>query len=426
MVKYILCTLLLTICCVSNASVQYFIVDFEGFDEGTEISDQYANIGIEFDLPENSGTFPVIAIEGEPQYGFKGSGVDSPVSSGIGCLTDPIIDGDAGAGQDISMIFTEPVTSVSFYIIDIDVDDVFTAYAYNDGVLVDSETHDYSEPASGDGKSTLYSLYGNIDEVVIDVPSRPVGFALDFITFTRPCTGENCSRLVQVSQESLPGAGDFSDNVLGYLTVFQTTGSAQEFYAYDIPEGSSWNGRAFSPVADRSHLLFADTTDGTTLVISHDRAIPDDANGGRAEMKFVITGKTDGVFMSVIDDQDDIVSGPHAGDPNEIIFTTQHQWDMCCTDGLAISDLEKDWIVDVVFTNTDSNNDTDAIEGLTHWMAISADGRDLPLSLEEDRWVRLSSGQGCQMKFAGDINGDCVVDIEDLALLADNWLAGVR
>ena len=38
---------------------------------------------------------------------------------------------------------------------------------------------------------------------------------------------------IRVSQESSPGAGDFDDNILGYIKTFQTTDTAEAYYAYN-------------------------------------------------------------------------------------------------------------------------------------------------------------------------------------------------
>lgn len=408
-----------------HAAQKLFLIDFEGLAEGTAVSDQYASKGVRFYLPDDPCRFPIIAEEGSPTYAFYGT--DSPMSSGIAGLTDPLVEGSFNVGHDIGIEFTVPVNSVRFYIIDIDSGDVFTANATSNGSLVDTETYSAGDSGTGNQVSTLFELSGEaIDRVIIDVPGGTVGFALDFLVFTRPCEGEGCNSLIEVAQESSPGAGDYGDHVLGFLTLYQTSATAAEFYAYNVPEGDSWNGFALTPVADRSHLLVADTADGVTLFAVHDRAVPNDSDGGDAEMIFELHNDSDGAFISVKDDPESQEgNGTYLGDPCDSYFTTDHSWNTCCTDGIGISDIEGDWIVELQFADTDNNPNSPAIKGLNHWMAYSADGGTIPLHLVEGRRVRLRFGSGCLENYPGDINGDCRVDMADLAILTGNWLLGV-
>lgn len=400
-----------------------FLIDFEGFPEDTQINNQYASSGAFFSMdadPNNS--FPIIAVEGNPTRAFTGGGADNPMSSGSAGLTDPMVDNDPFFGQDIRIDFDPPVTSVRLFIIDIDGSDVMTLRATDDGIEVDSMTISAGQAGAGNGVSTEFVVAAEeIDRVVIDVPNTPsAGYGVDFLTFTRPCAGQECGSLIEIAQESVPGRGDFDLNILGNVLPFPTELSAAQFYAYDIPEGDSWNGPSLSPQAERSHLLLADTTEGLSLVIVHDRAIPNDANGGRAEMSFEIFGDPNGLFRSVLDDPPGTEAGAgYTGDPGASLFTSAHSWNTCCTDGLVLSDIDGDWTMILQFTEVDGNGNTAPIQGLLDWHAISADGAEILLALETDRRVRLKPvGRDVPC----DFNGDQTVNYVDLDALAGNWL----
>lgn len=400
-----------------------FLVDFEGFAEGTFVGEQYAELGVTFSIPALPGQLPIVAVEGGSVAAFIGSGNDSPMSSGVCGLTDPLINGDFGVGNNIAMHFDPPVTSVRFFVVDIDTPESFTARAYDGMLEVASETHATGQPGTGNGVSTEFFLSGsNITLVVLEVPAV-AGFAIDFLTFTRRCEGVGCGSYIEIAQESSPGVGDFDANVIGYLSAYAAVASAAGFYAYDVPEGDSWNGQSLTPVADRSHLLLAQTSDGMSLVIVHDRAIPDDPNGGRAEMMFELTGDADGAVRTVEDDPTSIKSGTgYTGDAGDSVFTAANHWATCCTDGLVLSDLEGDWTMLVQFTEVNGNASTPPILGLLEWVAYSADGTQYPLALTTDRRVRLRFvGQSLCPPDIAPTGGDGTVNVSDLLAVINGW-----
>ncbi|MHC4947366.1 MAG: hypothetical protein ACYTG1_03780 [Planctomycetota bacterium] len=401
---------------------ELFLVDFEGFAEETEIDDEYAVLGIAFSIDGNPAVLPIIAIEGSPTIGFVGAGDDAPMSDGIAGLTDPLVGGDfMVGGQDIVMTFDPPVTSVRFFVVDIDSGETYTARAYDGSTEVNSDAHAAGQPGTGNAVSTEFFLSAaSITSVVLEIPILS-GFAIDFLSFTRPCSGAACGPLVEISQESAPGVGDFDTNILGTLLTHPTTASAAGFYAYDVPEGDSWNGQALTPVVDRSHLLLADTSDGLSLFITHDCAIPDDPDGGQAEMRFELSGDPDGMFRSVEDDPPPIeIGAAYTGDPGDSVFTAGWEWAPCCTDGQALSGLDGDWSMLVVFTEVDGNSSTLPIARLTEWVAYSSDGIQIPLALEVDRRVRLRSlGVACPEDCAQPPDGQ--VDVTDLLAVLAQW-----
>ncbi|MCK4998587.1 MAG: hypothetical protein KAS23_03600, partial [Anaerohalosphaera sp.] len=339
--------------------------------------------------------------------------------SGDNGLTDPLVDDYLGTGQDIAIDFDPFITSIRLYVVDIDGGESVTIRAYNGTTQVDSMTKSAGNTGTGNGVSTEFFLSADaITRIVIDVTTQ-IGFSVDFITFTRPCEGDGCGRLIEISQESAPDADDFKDNVLGFLVAYPSISSAANFYAYNVPEGDSWNGQSLTPIADRSHLMIADTTDGLTLVVTHDRAIPDDPDGGKAEMKFRLENDPDGVTRTVEDDPASMEEGPYTGNPGGSLFTTQHHWSPCCTDGIALSGLDGPWVMFVEFTDTDNDPQTPTIQGMNEWVAYSADGTLIPLALEEDRRVRIRS---LEFFLPQDLNQDGFVDLFDFALFAIHWL----
>ena len=118
-------------------------------------ADAYESLGVTFSLQDGPGVLPIICVEGNPVTGYNGGGADSPMSSGSGGLTDPIIDGDPFTpGGNIVMTFDPPVTSVRFFVIDIDGVDVFTARAFDGMVEVAVDTHSAGQAGTGNGVST--------------------------------------------------------------------------------------------------------------------------------------------------------------------------------------------------------------------------------------------------------------------------------
>ncbi|MCA9286082.1 MAG: hypothetical protein KDA22_12735 [Phycisphaerales bacterium] len=400
-----------------------YLIDFEEYAEETPISTQYAALGVVFSVEGDPRSFPIIAIEGAPRVAFSGGGNDSPMSSLSGGLTDPLVNGQFDEPGTIRMDFDPPVTSVRFFVIDIDGGESFTATASSGANIVAAVTRSAGDPGTGNGVSTEFFLEGDeITSVVVGDPdSNTNGWAIDFLTFTRPCEGAACGPVLRVAQESAPGVGDFDDHVLADLLAFPSSGNAASFYAYDVPEGDSWNGPALTPEADRSHLLLATTSEGISLFIVHDRAVPNDPDGGKAEMSFEVLGDFNGAAITVKDDPDALKTAfGYAGEPGDSLFLAGWDWGTCCTDGLALSGLDTGSSVIVQFTEVDGNPNTPPIQGLSEWVAYSSDGTQVPMALEIDRRVRIeviAGGGTCP----ADLNGDGQVDGADLGILLGAW-----
>lgn len=415
-------SLLLASAAARGQGQRLFVVDFEGFAEDTEVDLQYIPAGVVFSMLNDTDARPIIAEEGSPLRAFGGSGTDNPMADGIAGLTDPPVGNDYTASDDDIVIeFDPPVTSVRLYIVDIDGSEVFTVRAYENDVEVASETKSAGDQGTGNGRSTQFFVAGNaIDRVVVDAPvGGNVGYAVDFLSFTRPCEGQDCGALIELAQESAPGAGDFNSNILGNLLAYPYNASAASLYAYNVPEGDSWNGLILNPEPDRSHLLLAETTDGLTLVVVHDRAFPDDPDGGRAETRVEVLNDPDGLVRTVEDDPANNEEGPYVGEPGDSVFTAEQEWSPCCTDGYALSGLSGDWTALIDFSDTDNNANTPVFDGLAEWAAYSADGGVIPLALVEGRRVRmrLVPGQDCP----ADFNNDGIANTLDVLAFLNAW-----
>ncbi|HIE31699.1 MAG TPA: tandem-95 repeat protein [Methanosarcinales archaeon] len=180
---------------------------------------------------------------------------------------------------------------------------------------------------------------------------------------------------VRVSQESSPGAGDFDANILGYVSPYATNLSTSGYYQYGTPYGASFNGPAPTLTSDRSHLFLADTTDGLSLFVVHDK--PVDGSGGNTTMHWTLAGDTAGVLA--LDDPGESVTVSGGG----TIFDSRHRWWPCCTDGMAFGSLDGAWTMIGEFTNAIAET------GMDEWRMHSSDNSSIALSFETNRRVRL-------------------------------------
>lgn len=242
--------------------------------------------------------------------------------------------------------------------------------------------------------------------------------------------------VIRVSQESAPGALDFNNNVLGFVKPFEVANTCGVFYGYDaIVSGYTGCHIILDLQPDRTHALFvaAETelqarpfhpvtgelpTPSINLVVIHDAF--DDPDGGIAEMMFEILDDPDGACWTVRDEPGGWY-GPgggndeYSGDDGDLVFTSAQSWSACCSDGLALGDLEG--TVRARFTNVDGNPETATIAGLTEWVVYSLDGTEIPLFNDEGRAVQFDVLPTC----GTDINGDGVIDVSDLLMLLASW-----
>lgn len=189
---------------------------------------------------------------------------------------------------------------------------------------------------------------------------------------------------VFVSQESAPGAGDFTANFLGTIESFNTAGTLAEFYDY---RGSEFkNTAAISLTRDQSHLFLVNASDGLGLFVVHDDGLTN--GGGDAETKIDLIGGDTATFLV----QDDPADANYSD--TGIEFTAKQRWLSGFTDGYVIGSLDGIWTIDMQFTEVFSGGSAAIISGMDSWAAISSDGlggqTEIALALVEDRRVRLS------------------------------------
>ena len=197
---------------------------------------------------------------------------------------------------------------------------------------------------------------------------------------------------VMVFQESAPNASDFNANPLGSIQPFSTSGTLEEFYDY---RGSEFkNTAAVSLTRNQSHLFLVDASDGLGLFVVHDNGQTN--GGGRAETRVDLIGDSAAFLV-----QDEPAPDPQNRDSYTTnapgtLFTAVNKWVSGFTDGYVIGALDGNWVLDLQFADAsaiDSSTqaaDTPTISGLETWAAISSDGSEIALVLQELRRVRLS------------------------------------
>ncbi|MHC4718240.1 MAG: GEVED domain-containing protein, partial [Planctomycetota bacterium] len=185
---------------------------------------------------------------------------------------------------------------------------------------------------------------------------------------------------IRVSQESVPGAGDFDANVLGYVDPYTSGLTTSGYYQYGTPYGASFNGPAPELVSDRSHLFLVNAADGLSLFVVHDK--PVDGSGGSSAMHWELTGDT--LALLAEDDPGEPVNVTGGG----TIIDSSHGWSVCCTDGYAVGSLDGSWTMVGAFTNDV------AVSGMNQWVVHDVDGDEIVLAFQTDRRVRLEYFDG--------------------------------
>ena len=197
-------------------------------------------------------------------------------------------------------------------------------------------------------------------------------------TFTSSMTN---ALLIEVSQESSAGGGDFDSNILGQISTFDTSLSLSDFYSYSNPFNASFcdgvdstncSGRPILTDGS-SHWFFVNAADGLGFFVVNDK--PNNvAPGGNVSISLSLSGDTASVLVS--DDAGEFTTS----DGVNFSTPTAFSWIACCTDGAAIGTLENDWMLLGGF---------DAIRnGITGWSALSDGTSDISLALQTDRRVR--------------------------------------
>ncbi|MHC4948719.1 MAG: hypothetical protein ACYTG1_10710 [Planctomycetota bacterium] len=212
----------------------------------------------------------------------------------------------------------------------------------------------------------------------------------------------------EVSQESLPGAGDFAANVLGAIVPYTSADTAVDYYGWT--SGSTpFSGPDPPLTSDRSHLFLVKGADGLALYVVHDDGA--DASGGRAETRVDLLCET-GAFVVSDDAGLDTFQTLNGGTRLQV----RHDWASPRTDGYAIGMLECGWVAELSFSDVLSGDPT--ISGLDSWAAYSATGGPLALALEVDRRVRITAlADECR----SDVNASGAVDVTDLLAVLGLW-----
>ncbi|UCG32460.1 MAG: hypothetical protein JSU68_12435, partial [Phycisphaerales bacterium] len=224
---------------------------------------------------------------------------------------------------------------------------------------------------------------------------------------------------ISLAQESAPEESDFDDHVLGFVEPFETTLSAADFYRYNLGSAASFNGPSPVLTFERSHLFLVQATDGLSLFVVHDR--PSNADGGSANTRYELSGDAEGVYRSVEDDPGE----GYGGGAGATVFTANHAWSECCTDGLALTGFDGTWSLTMEFTS--------AVSGMSSWAAYSPDQDPIMLALVPGRRVQLQvvtdpgvadcndNGVLDTCDIAGDTSDDCQPDgIPDECQLVEN------
>jgi hypothetical protein len=184
---------------------------------------------------------------------------------------------------------------------------------------------------------------------------------------------------IQVFQESSPGRGDFAEHLLGDIVPVATGTDAARTYSYRAQE---YQGNV-ELSRNRSHLFFAETTEGLVLIVIHDDGATGNG-GGRAGLTIDVRGSSAAVLV-----EDDPARGgdSYLVDGNRI--TMHHGWINGYTDGAVIGPLTGDIVtVDVMFAAGEGRRV--AFEGLENWSVLTFDSgqSSIELVLEEERRAR--------------------------------------
>ena len=189
--------------------------------------------------------------------------------------------------------------------------------------------------------------------------------------------GPSGAHEIQVFQESSPGRGDFKEHHLGSFEPLVAGKDAAQLYNY---RGQKYRG-GIELSRDRSHLFFAETTEGLVLFVIHDDGARG-SRGGRAGLSIEVQGSSPAVLV-----KDDLGKDRYLVEGDRIIM--QHRWIDGFTDGAVIGPFDGDAvIVDVKFFA--ENKRRPAIDGLESWAVLifDPDQSSIDLVLEEELRAR--------------------------------------
>lgn len=180
---------------------------------------------------------------------------------------------------------------------------------------------------------------------------------------------------IRVAQETSPGAGDFDNNILGYVSALNTDKGMAAFFMYG-DAGPNYGNSTPKITANTSHLFFVNGSDGLALFVVHNTSNrAENSNGGTAQTQFDLVGGKAHVLLS--DDE-----GEATESEGGTTFIGNHDWAGSNTDGMVIGSLPVGFTIYGQFTSQPSGLDGG-------WEVISSDSTVIPLHLVPGRRVRL-------------------------------------
>ena len=180
--------------------------------------------------------------------------------------------------------------------------------------------------------------------------------------------------MIRVSQETSPGAGNFDNNILGFIRALNSNGIASDFYMYG-KAGPNYGNSQPALKNNTCHVFFVNGADGLTLFVVNNK--PNDvanSTDGSAETRFDLSGGTADVLISDDFGETNVSEGG-------TVFLSQQSWSGDNTDGEVIGALPVGFTLLGQFTS--------APRGVNGWEVISADGLRIPLSIVPGQRVRL-------------------------------------
>ncbi len=211
---------------------------------------------------------------------------------------------------------------------------------------------------------------------------RLFAYSLSFSVMLSIATNAEAG-LIRVAQESSFLAGDFEDNVLGFINPFQTTETAADYY--DFSSGQ-FNGVAPTLQNNTAHLFLVNASDGLSLF--HVLDAPNSPIGGRADT--VVRILRDTAAFQVQDDLGDFYTTEFGGRR----FTANNLWAAPNTDGYAIGSLDHHWEARVRFAFPPP-------VGLARWHVISSDGSEISVDISRRRVQLLMVPEPSTVALAG-------------------------
>ena len=183
----------------------------------------------------------------------------------------------------------------------------------------------------------------------------------------------SAASVIQVSQESSAGAGDFDANILGNINAFSHTGTTADFYNYSNSEYNGHLKGGPAGVVGMAQTFFVDASDGLGMLMVFDS--PSGGTPGNASTFFNLSG---GDVASVVERDE---GTEFSGATNATSFSGSNSWTNGFTDGYAIRSFDGTWSLIGGFSAFGGS--------LANWRASSSGGGNIALNLENNRRIRL-------------------------------------